>query len=151
MDRFWRTLRGRCLDFSGAVSSLHDLDVRLCAFLDEHYHRTPHGGLMGKTPAAVYAATARPADSFNEKKLREALTVQVRRRVHGDCTILMDGEDWETDLGFLARKLVTVFRCMVDGVEPPWIEQGACVTSSEPSTRRRMRAARARSRRTRRP
>jgi len=123
MERFWRTLRERCLDFSGAVSSLHDLNVRLYAFLDEHYHRTPHGGLMGKTPAAVYAATPRPADSFHETKLREALTVQVRRRVRGDCTIPMDGEDWETDLGFLARKLVTVFRCMVDGAEPPWLEQ----------------------------
>lgn len=122
MERFWRTLRERCLDFTGAVSSLHDLNVRLYAFLDEHYHRTPHGGLMGKTPEAVYGATPRHADGFDEKKLREAMTVHVRRRVRGDCTIPMDGEDWETDLGFLARKLVTVSRCMVDGAEPPWIE-----------------------------
>jgi hypothetical protein len=50
------------------------------------------------------------------------MTVHVRRRVRGDCTIPMDGEDWETDLGFLARKLVTVSRCMVDSAEPPWIE-----------------------------
>ena len=30
--------------------------------------------------------------------------------------------DWETDIGFLARKLVTVSRCMVDPSEAPWIE-----------------------------
>ena len=122
MERFWRTFRERCLDFTGAVSSLHDLNVRLYAFLDEHYHRTPHGGLMGKTPEAVYNATPRHAEGFDENKLREALTVHVRRRVRGDCTIPMDGDDWETDLGFLARKLVTVSRCMVDGADPPWIE-----------------------------
>jgi hypothetical protein len=34
----------------------------------------------------------------------------------------MDGEDWETNLGFLARRLVTVSRCLVDPAAPPWIE-----------------------------
>jgi hypothetical protein len=34
----------------------------------------------------------------------------------------MDGEDWETDLGFLAGRLVTVSRCLVDPSEPPWLE-----------------------------
>lgn len=122
MERFWRTLRERCLDFTGAVSSLHDINVRLYAFVDEHYHRTPHGGLMGKTPEAVFNASPRHPEGFDEKALRKALTVQVRRRVRGDCTVPMDGEDWETDLGFLARKLVTVGRCMVDPADPPWID-----------------------------
>ncbi len=122
MERFWRTLREGCLDFTGSLSSLHDLNVRLYAFVDEHYHRAPHGGLMGKTPESVFAAAPRHPEGFDEKKLRDALTIHVRRRVRGDCTIPMDGEDWETDLGFLARKLVTVSRCMVDSNEPPWIE-----------------------------
>jgi transposase InsO family protein len=122
MERFWRTLRERCVDFIGALASLHDINVRLYAFLDEHYHRSPHGGLMGKTPESVFAATPRHAEGFDEKQLRNALTVHVRRRVRGDCTIPMDGEDWETDLGFLARRLVTVSRCMIDATEPPWIE-----------------------------
>ena len=122
MERFWRTLREGCLDFTGALSSLHDINVRLYAFLDERYHRAPHAGLMGKTPSAVYNAATRHPDGFDEKQLRDALTVHVRRRVRGDCTIPMDGEDWETDLGFLARRLVTVSRCMIDAAEPPWIE-----------------------------
>ena len=121
MERFWRTLRERCLDFAGTLGSLHDLNVRLYAFLDEHYHRTPHGALMGKAPETVFTASPRP-DNFDEKKLRDALTVHVRRRVRGDSTVPMDGDDWETDQGFLARRLVTVSRCMVDPTEPPWIE-----------------------------
>jgi len=123
MERFWRTMREGCLDFTGAVSSLHDLNVRLYAFVDEHYHRAPHAGLMGKAPETVFSASPRPPDDFDEKKLRDALTVHVRRRVRGDCTIPMDGVDWETDLGFLARSLVTVSRCMVDPADPPWIER----------------------------
>jgi transposase InsO family protein len=121
MERFWRTLRERCLDFAGTLGSLHDLNVRLYAFLDEHYHRTPHGALMGKAPETVFTAAPR-SDDFDENKLRDALTVHVRRRVRGDSTVPMDGDDWETDQGFLARKLVTVSRCMVDPTEPPWIE-----------------------------
>jgi transposase InsO family protein len=122
MERFWRTLRERCLDFCGALSSLHDFNVRLYAFVDEHYHRAPHGGLMGKTPEAVFGAAPARIDSFDESKLRDALTVHVRRRVRADSTLPMDGQDWETPVGFLARRLVTVSRCMIDPAEPPWIE-----------------------------
>jgi putative transposase len=125
MERFWRTLRERCLDFAGGLSSLHDLNVRLYAFVDEHYHRASHAGLMGKTPEALFLAAPRHNDGFDEARLREAMTVHARRRVRGDCTVPMDGQDWETNLGFLARKLVTVSRCMIDPAEPPWIDYEA--------------------------
>jgi hypothetical protein len=38
-----------------------------------------------------------------------------------DNTLSMDGQDWQTDLGFLAGRLVTVGRCLVDPDEPPFI------------------------------
>jgi len=122
IERFWRTLRERCLDFTGALGSLHDLNVRLWAWLDEHYHKAPHAGLMGQSPAELYEATARPVDGFDEKRLREALTIRARRRVRRDSTLAMDGQNWETDLHFLASRLVTVSRCLVDPSEPPFLE-----------------------------
>jgi transposase InsO family protein len=122
MERFWRTLREGCLDHTGSLGSLHDLNVRLWAFIDQHYHRAPHGGLLGKSPQSVYEATPRPVDVFDEQRLRKALTIHARRRVRRDSTLPMDGVDWETDLHFLAGKLVTVSRCLVDPSEPPWIE-----------------------------
>lgn len=122
MERFWRTLREGCLDHTGSLGSLHDLNVRLWAFIDQHYHRAPHGGLLGKSPQSVYEATPRPVDGFDEQRLRKALTIHARRRVRRDSTLPMDGADWETDLHFLAGKLVTVSRCLVDPGEPPWIE-----------------------------
>ena len=122
MERFWRTLREGVLDFTGALGSLHDLNARLYAFLDEHYHKSPHASLFGKTPAAVYDSHPRALDGFDEARLRAALTVHERRRVRRDGTLSMDGEDWQTDLGFLAGRLVSVSRCMVDPTEPPWLE-----------------------------
>jgi putative transposase len=122
MERFWRTLREGCLDFVGSLSSLHDLNVRLWAFIDQHYHRAAHGALLGKSPADVYEQTPRPVDAFDETRLRKALTIHARRRVRRDSTLPMDGADWETDLHFLAGRLVTVSRCLVDPNEAPWIE-----------------------------
>ena len=122
MERFWRSLREGCLDFTGSLSSLHELNVRIFAWIDEHYHRAPHGGLLGSSPASVYEATPRPVDAFDEALLRKALTIHARRRVRRDSTLPMDGTDWETDLHFLAGRLVTVSRCLVDPNEPPWLE-----------------------------
>jgi transposase InsO family protein len=122
MERFWRTLREGCLSHAGTLGSLHDLNVRLWAWLDTHYHPSSHGALMGGSPASVFEAAVRTTDSFDEGRLRAALTVHARRRVRRDSTLAMDGEDWETDLHFLAGRLVTVSRCMVDPEEPPYIE-----------------------------
>jgi putative transposase len=86
--------------------SLHDVQVRLAAFLDEHYHRAPHGGLYGKTPAEAWAgATCRAVD---EPALAAALTIHRRRRVRKDGTVDVDGHVWQLDQGFLAGRVITV-------------------------------------------
>ena len=120
MERFWRTLREGCLDHLGSMGSLHDVEVRLYAFLDAHYHVAPHASLMGRAPGSVFAAGKRPADDLDEEKLRDALTVRERRRVRADTTVSVDGTDWELDQGYLAGRVVTVGRSLIDGV--PWVE-----------------------------
>lgn len=120
MERFWRTLREGCLDFIGSLTSLHDVNVRLLAFLDAHYHGAPHAGLFGRAPASVFQA-ADCAD-FDEASLREALTVRERRRVRRDTTVRIGGMDYELDAGHLAGRVVTLCRCLVDVSEPPWVE-----------------------------
>ena len=104
------------------MASLHDINVRLSAFLDQHYHVAPHASLLGRAPGAVYAEGAKTAEAIDETKLREALTARVRRRVRRDTTVTLEGTDWELDQGFLAGRLVMVARCLVDGSDPPWIE-----------------------------
>lgn len=116
MERFWRTLRAGCLDHIGAVTSLHDVQARLLAFLDAHYHIAPHGGLMGKTPAEAWAdARCTPVD---EAALSAALTVRRRRRVRKDGTVDVGGAAWQLDQGFLAGRVVTVAVDMTDTGTP---------------------------------
>lgn len=123
MERFWRTLREQCLDLTGSLSSLHDLNVRILAWVDERYHVTPHGGLVGKTPVEVFDdGTLQDREVLDEARLRDALTVRARRRVRRDNTLSMDGSEWETELHFLAGRLVTVARCLALPDDPPWLE-----------------------------
>ena len=116
MERFWRTLRQGCLDHIGTMTQLHDVQARLLAFLDEHYHRAPHGGLFGKHPAEVWdGAVTRTVD---EPTLAAALTTRARRRVRRDGTLDIDGTAWQLDQSFLAGALVTVAIDMTGGAAP---------------------------------
>ena len=120
MERFWRTLRESCLDFLGTRSTLHEVQVRLLAFLDTHYHRAPHAGLMGRTPAKVWA-TRVPAP-LSEAKLAQALTIRARRLVRNDGTISVGGIDWEAEHGFLAGRTVVIARTLAQPQVAPWVE-----------------------------
>jgi putative transposase len=123
MERFWRTLRQGCLDHLGAMTSLHEVQARLIAFLDEHYHQAPHGGLLGKTPAEVWAeARTRVVD---EAELSAALTVRARRRVRKDGTVDIAGGAWQLDQGFLSGCLVTI-AIDTTGAAPPVVEHDGC-------------------------
>lgn len=121
MERFWRTLREGALDFMGGCTSLHDINVRLWAFVDRHYHSAPHAGLMGKSPASAFAARQRADVRLTEEQLATALTMRSRRNVARDSTLSIGGQIYETDAGFLAGKTVTVARCHL-GQQAPWIE-----------------------------
>ena len=123
MERFWATLRAGCLDYISPSATLHDVNARLYAFLDVHYHQAPHAGLMGRTPAQVWDTRSRDArDRLDIDKLEAAVTVRVNRRVRNDSTIRLDGASWQTDAGFLAGRTVTVARCLVGQSTQPWLE-----------------------------
>ena len=122
MERFWRTLRQGCLNYLGSVASLADINTALRAFLDKRYHPVPHAGLLGKTPAKVYAARPVGEGMVDEKALRAALTERSRRRVSGDNIVSLDGVLWQLDQGYLAGQIVSVAQCFVAPGEAPWVE-----------------------------
>lgn len=122
MERFWRTLREGCLDHIGTPGSLHEVQVRLLAFLAQHYHVAPHASLMGRSPAEVYETAPRLDEPVDEAQLTAALTVHGRRRVRRDGTLEIGGVTFETRAGFLAGRVVTVGRSLLDPTSDPWIE-----------------------------
>jgi putative transposase len=123
MERFWRTLREGCLDHLGPMASLHDVQVRLLAYVDQRYHPSPHASLMGKSPLEVYerGRSAIPND-LTETQLAHALTVHGTRRVRRDGTLELGGTTWETTVGFLAGRNVVVGRSLLDSTSDPWLE-----------------------------
>jgi len=120
MERFWRTLREGCLDFIGERTNLHEVQVRLLAFLDEHYHHAAHAGLMGQSPAKVWATAQLP--TMTENELHAALTVRERRQIRNDGTLSIGGLDWEVEDGWVARRKVVIARTLADPRIAPWIE-----------------------------
>jgi putative transposase len=122
MERFWRTLRQGCLDHLGTPGSLHDVQVRLLAFVAKHYHVASHASLMGKSPSEVYESAPRYDEPIDDAQLGAALTVHARRRVRRDGTLEIAGTTFETRAGFLAGRVVTIGRTLLDPTADPWIE-----------------------------
>jgi hypothetical protein len=124
MERFFRTLREGCLDYCGGLGSLHDVQVRLGAFIDKHYHVRPHSALLGRSPLDVWtdAKAQREPDDVSEDDLERALTERSRRRVRKDNTLSIDGEVFQLDAGFLAGRVVTVARSWANRAAPPVVE-----------------------------
>ena len=134
MERWWRTLREGCLDYIGKESSLHDVQVRLLAFLSQHYHVAPHASLMGQSPESAWQdrSNGDDPDTMTDEKLREALIVRGRRRVRRDSTLSTGGMDWELDGAWLVGRIVTVARTFFDLAEPPWVEHDGKVFELRP-------------------
>lgn len=123
MERFWRTLDSQCLDLAGPQASLEAVQERLDAYLARYYHVSPHASLVGRSPGAVWGEDAQQRGTFiSEQQLREAMTIHVQRRVHGDCVVHVGGMLWETDQGYLAGRTARVGRCVLDIQHAPWIE-----------------------------
>jgi len=120
MERFWGTLRQGCLNHMGTLSSLPEVHERVLAFVTQHYHRAPHAGLMGLSPATEWAS--RKLTALDEPSLMRAFTMRTTRRVGGDGTVSVGGCLWETDQAYLARRRVTIARALLEPSEAPWVE-----------------------------
>jgi transposase InsO family protein len=124
MERFWRTLRAGCLDYTNTCRSLHDVQVRLTAFLERHYHTAPHGGLRGgAAPREVFHREASSTRApLTEAQLEDAFTVRESRTVSKDGVLSVGGMLWEVEPSFLDGHKVTVARSLLSTNRPPWIE-----------------------------
>lgn len=147
MERFWRTLRSQCLShLGGHVTSLHQVNTRLWAWLDTHYHRAAHAGLLGRSPGRVYHQHRSADAELDEQRLREAFTVRRRRKLRGDSTLSIAGVDYELVHSFIRPgSMVVVAHCLLDEPARPVVEHDGAVLELHPvdavanSRRRRQR------------
>jgi hypothetical protein len=122
MERFWRTLREGSLEHLGQLDSLHDLNARLSAFLDQHYHHDSHASLMGRAPKAVFREEVDSVERPDEQTLRRAFLERFERHVRRDSTLEFDGSTWEVDQRFLCSRKVEVCRPLLEPDVGPWVE-----------------------------
>jgi len=122
MERFWLTMRRQVLDFCNGLTSLHDVQVRLHVWLDTHYHRAPHGGLMGKAPIGVYRPDGREIERIDEVILKQALLVTETRKVRRDTTVSIEGRTYELDRGWLAGRVIHVSWSALENPIAPYAE-----------------------------
>ena len=109
MERFWRTMRSRCVDHLPVGATLHDLNAALLAFLDADYHRRPHAGLLGKMPIKVFqAGIAALPSPRTAADLAQALEVTVTVKVRADCTVPVGGRPFEISGRHLVGKRIDV-------------------------------------------
>lgn len=114
MERFWRTLREKCLDHISHEMTLAELQQRLNRFLSDHYQREPHEGLLGDTPESAWGTHQTHATS--EDQLAAALTVEKTRMVSKDGIVSIGGALFEVRQSFLAGRRVKVRSCLVGGL-----------------------------------
>ncbi|MBM4208638.1 MAG: transposase [Gammaproteobacteria bacterium] len=99
LERWHRTFRDQFLsevDLS-RIQELDDLNARLWAWIEQVYHRTPHGGLDDITPLARYQQDLLKIRQLGQKaaQLDAIFYHRVQRKVRKDGTVSYAGNDFE--------------------------------------------------------
>ena len=99
LERWHRTFRDHFLselDHS-RLNDLDDLNARLWAWIEQVYHRRPHGGLDGQTPLERYQQDLPKIRLLGHKAARlDALfRHRVARKVRKDGTVSYQGQNFE--------------------------------------------------------
>lgn len=99
LERWHRTFRDHFLaelDVS-RLNDLDDLNARLWAWIEQVYHRRPHGGLDGQTPLERYQQDLPNIRTLGHKaaRLDELFHHRAARKVRKDGTVSYQGRDFE--------------------------------------------------------
>ncbi len=107
LERWHRTCRDQFLSEldERLITSLDDLNVRLWAWLEQVYHRSPHTGLDGRTPLARYQQdlpVIRPLGA-RAANLDALFMHRVSRKVRKDGTVSYQGARFEVPFEFSGK------------------------------------------------
>ena len=124
LERWHRTLRDLFLSEldERRITDLDELNARLWAWLEQVYHRTPHGGLAGLTPLARYQRDLPKIRTLGAKAvaLDALFHHRIKRFVRKDGTVSYLGQRFEVPYelsGKTVRLVVDPHAARVVGVE----------------------------------
>lgn len=112
LERWHRTFRAQFLselDVS-RLNDLDDLNARLWAWIEQVYHRRPHGGLDGQTPLERYQRDLANIRFLGQKaaRLDELFHHRVVRKVRRDGTVSYQGKDFEVPYELSGKTVLLV-------------------------------------------
>lgn len=136
LERWHRTFRDHFLaelDIS-RLNDLDDLNARVWAWIEQVYHRRPHGGLDGQTPLERYQQDLPKIRLLGQKaaRLDDLFHHRIRRKVRKDGTVSYLGQDFEVPFalsGKTVQLVVDPHAEIVVGVED---EQGHSLGEATP-------------------
>jgi transposase InsO family protein len=88
----------------------------LDVWLDGYYHKNPHSGLGGITPAAAFGTDARPLRFAPAETLRDAFLHSESRKVDKTGCVSFNGHLYEAGLAYVGCKVEIRF-------DPTWTEE----------------------------
>jgi transposase InsO family protein len=99
LERWHRTFRDHFLAELDAsrLNDLDDLNARVWAWIEQVYHRRPHGGLDGQTPLERYQQDLPNLRLLGQKaaRLDELFLHRLSRKVRRDGTVSYQGRNFE--------------------------------------------------------
>ena len=98
------------------LSSIDEYNEMLRVWLDEYYHKNPHSGLGGISPAAAFGADTRPLRFVPAETLKDAFTRTEARKVDKSGCVSFQGSLYEVGVAFIGRKVEVRF-------DPTWTEE----------------------------
>lgn len=107
MERWFRTVRLQLLPTLQPEDkkSLDAINRRLWAWVEGEYHRNPHRGLEGETPADRWATHSEDV-RLPPGDLSELFLFEQKRRVQADRTVSLDGVAYEVDATLVGETVV---------------------------------------------
>lgn len=109
LERFHRTFREHFLNEIdiNKITNLDDLNARLWAWLEQIYHRRPHGGLHSKTPLDCWREHLVHVRSLNlqAEKIDDIFCHRYERTVRKDGTVSWEGMCFEVPYKLVDEKV----------------------------------------------
>jgi hypothetical protein len=77
--------------------TLEELNLNYDAWINEYYNSIPHAGLKEGTPISSFTNDTRPLRFISHSSLTDAFSTRVTRKVKNDCTVSIDGINYDIE------------------------------------------------------
>lgn len=77
--------------------TLEELNLNYDAWINEYYNTITHAGLKEGTPISSFTNDKRPLRFISNEILKDAFSTRVTRKVKNDCTVSIDGINYDIE------------------------------------------------------